>query len=472
MLALDDPTRWHLHEARAKMLLALEDRRDWILRRVETVRLLNTTQLERLVTLDIDTAELRRMSNLAGLVLSKKILVPLSVLPKSLLLDLDVRDATDSAVHVTVSDKDSAAAQLLILARLQSCGVAISSLSPDILRLIYQAAHEMPNEADLEALTASTDATRRQMKTWRNIGSTASPEGWPKLIEENNTFVRLLAQMTINYQPMVELAFQDLDICVIKYRILESQMPERIRLPNHLRLRALGIVIEAPSIGLAQREHLRFEAPPGLFIEGAAFYPDAVMTLSTDGHDLSYLEIRVTPDRSVLYTRSFPKGHYELLLLLRPRLSGFLRPAQFTVLASALLLYLGALSQLIGAHLSRVATSDRGSAVALLITVPSVMSALLAREGEHELLSDYLRWPRIAVAGSTGLSVLAAGWLAIGVRGRIGLVWLLCALGCSLVLLLLVRIGQMSGRAFGLGIERSRMTFAASVSVKVLGEQS
>jgi hypothetical protein len=106
------------------------------------------------------------------------------------------------------------------------------------------------------------------------------------------------------------------------------------------------------------------------------------------------------------------------------------------------------LAQFLGERLSRATTSAEAS-VALLLVVPSVMSAFLARETEHELVSELLRIPRFSVACSAGAAIAAGGGMVLQISGwRLGLIWAIAAAVGLVVFALLTRIGHVSSAAF------------------------
>jgi hypothetical protein len=134
----------------------------------------------------------------------------------------------------------------------------------------------------------------------------------------------------------------------------------------------------------------------------------------------------MTPERVAIYTSDFYEsarsGSFWLAFTLRPKRSGFLRPAQAAVLTAFLLLLGGALSEALGGRLATAEVGSADAAIAVLLVVPSVISAYLANRGEHELLSELLRLPRLGVALASFTTLLAGGALVIGFSGRV-LAW-------------------------------------------------
>jgi hypothetical protein len=177
---------------------------------------------------------------------------------------------------------------------------------------------------------------------------------------------------------------------IIWYRHTERQQsPSKPRLSARLSLAAYPRLIEAPSVGSGGKEHLRLVAPEGLFIEEFYMAPpdesgDAIRTTDPEPaaavHAGEYepptYSSRVAPERAISYTTGMQRlaGPCQATALLRPRLTGFLRTAQYTVLLTTGLLMIGAVAQSVDSRLSASGTSAEAAATVLLI-IPSTMSA-------------------------------------------------------------------------------------------------
>jgi hypothetical protein len=458
---------WATLEERGRAALALHESNRWIARRVEDIRLVDTSQVVRRVTLDIDCSVVRSLLGEAGIASPTTARIPLALLPKTLLLDLDIRDAANTALGLVMSEQDSTAAQAAMLALLKRSGQPVEHFSQDILDNLYRVALEMPSPQDLQQLVP-----RGRPPIWRlTPGSSDDQAVWGALflIPE---FVELVTTFTIGYSPMVDIPL-DRDSYLLKYQHLERQIDaEDPSWRTRLSLEPYTQVLDIPSIGRCVREHTRFEVPPGLFLE--YMYPRAAPAqpqATPQGLALpqppqgeqgeALMQGRVTPERGVMYTRGYQPQRQPLVIAanLRPRVSGFLRTSQYTVFLSAVLLGLGAAGQFWHGRLTQEGTSAE-AAVTLLVVVPTVMSAFLARDDEHELLSYLLRWPRIAVASSAACALLAGGALALHVSAwRLGTLWAVASgLGLA-VFVLLRRIAWLSKRAMQESATFSEETF-------------
>lgn len=439
-----------------RQALALHECNDWIARRVESIALVDTSQVVRTVTLDVDCGRIRTLFADAGIPIPASVRLPLTLLPKTLLLDLDVRDGSGRALSLLTSAQDSTVAQATMLALLEKRGIKVGRLSQDILDNLFRIAVEEPSGLDRTRLVPGGEP-----EFWTLLpGSSRDQKVWGTLFQDS-AFVDLAATFTLSYAPTVEIPL-GAEVVILKYRHLERQIEAASpSWRTRLSLEPYTQLLEIPSIGSCGREHTRFESPEGLFLE--YMYPRAdpdpesapSMASAAAGPQppvpafgLPAMRGRITPERGVLYTRGQRPRSRPLVIAanLRPRVTGFLRTSQYTVCLSSLLLALGAAAQCYDQRLTEEHASTE-AAVALLIVVPTLMSAFLVRDDEHELLSFLLRWPRIIVAASAGIALLAGGALALHVSSwRLAAVWAGASAAGWLVFALLRTIAYLSRR--------------------------
>lgn len=148
--------------------------------------------------------------------------------------------------------------------------------------------------------------------------------------------------------------------------------------------------------------HFEVECPPGLEISTAEIWAQ-----STEGQD--YTETRNGPTPVVhLYLSDIPSGSWALATIrIQPERRGLLRSALLITLGTAILLATGSLfpKQL-------QAVQSAGSGGSLLLAVPGIIAAFIARPGEHQFVSRILLWLRGAVVISGVCSYAAALALA------------------------------------------------------------
>ncbi|SKV51946.1 Uncharacterised protein [Mycobacteroides abscessus subsp. massiliense] len=165
--------------------------------------------------------------------------------------------------------------------------------------------------------------------------------------------------------------------------------------------------IDAPSIGRAQREHLRIVAPNGTFLTSATLSTLPPLEQPTQPIFGNKYIRRVTPERAVLYSWLSPPGVYKVLFGLRPSLREFRVPALTTLILSFLILALGSAGEWAYGILSDISKDRSESAVALLLVIPTLAVAYIAREGEHEIRAHLLQYMRYLV-GVAGFFTLTA----------------------------------------------------------------
>lgn len=431
---------------------------EWLSRRVETVRLVDSSMVQRLVSLDVDLEVLQTLCTQADVQGAQCVAMPLVVLPKGLLLDLDVRDQANHALSVLASSKDSAVAQSAMVARLVDLGENPDTFTPAILDGLYRLAADQPDYIEREEL----EARAQQISYWTLRRASAAEDTTWEGFFRHRAFVELVEMFSLNYMPMVLVPLRP-GMCIVKYRHLERQEPQRSRdWRDRLSLAPYIYTLEAPSIGRSAREHLRFESPKGLFLEDLvlrlepSLAPEERPTGPVPAHappapnDRQLLQSRVTPDRGVIYTRNFPRASrppYVAMAIMRPRSKGFLRTAQYTTFVGGALQLLGCGVEATQHRLTSAGTSA-GATLALLLAVPSTVSGFIAREDEHELLSDLLSGPRLAVAASAVLALLAAGALVIDVPSCVlSTAWAVSGIITLIVFALLRRISVTSDKS-------------------------
>lgn len=421
----------------------------WVKRRVETIELVDTRRIERRVTIDIDSEDLRNRAMAAGVYDpgSPMLPIPLTLLRKNLIFDIDVRDANGGARSILTSDEDSRGAHAVLLHRLQLIKQS-SVLTERMSDKLYEIARRMPSQDDLETLSQySTDYA--YISGWSLDRGTEEEEwAWATLFAEP-AFTALVIDFTTLYMPTVYIDGSR-DREVLKYRYVESEefLPSPTVRQRFL-LEPVFALISAPTIGRAQREHLRIKAPPGIDVLSVDLgcytreeLPGGPASLRRD----DTYESRVALERGVIYTSRMRRGEYFALARLQTAPSPFLSPALTLVAVLALLLLLGGVFQW-----TAFVLSDAQSTVTLLLAIPSFAAAYVARrDNEHEMLGNLLALPRALVFLSAIAALVAAASLVIREAGagidqsQIGLIWCIAGGYCLFVAIVL---GVMLTRA-------------------------
>jgi hypothetical protein len=291
---------------------------------------------------------------------------------------------------------------------------------------------------------------------------------WDSLIRGEGGFADLLATFTLRYMLTATFAPRPGQTTIVKYRYVETITdPTKWAFGERLGLSPYRATLDAPYVGMAKRDHLHLVLPDGVVFNRAALWLDEGQLEPGERtiEDVDEYERRVARNRAAIYTRNLNPGPYYLYFSVRPDVRGFLRLSRLSVFVSFLLLLGGGLAQYIGQRLAPSGDeSTAEAAIALLLLVPSLISGYLARENEHELLSEILRWPRSLVAGTALTALVAGGALVLHTTGHaLAWVWFGCSGFCLLVATLLSRIIRTSKRHARWVDERAGMTVTGTV---------
>ena len=172
-------------------------------RRVETVRFVNATTLERRISYDLDASCLLKIAEASGHDKSRGLLLPVIVLRKNLLLDLDLLLPDGSSAQVVSSEVDSQAATQAMLALLKRNGVPVGGLPKAIPATILRAAASMPGSRDIRVLESNS---AEEVETWRLVtdlsGDPTDAAKWAELLHGEREFYSMLANFTLSFMLM------------------------------------------------------------------------------------------------------------------------------------------------------------------------------------------------------------------------------------------------------------------------------
>jgi hypothetical protein len=421
----------------------------WVHRRVETVELISRFTIERRVSLDIDVHDLVKRAEAADYQSPKQVYLPLTLLRKIVLTELDVRDDSGRALCVVTSDRDSHAAHAVVLETARQAGFDPQGFSPALVQKLYDIVWAIPSAEDRTAIERNWHADDVGIEAWSvRSGLTWTAEDqrlWDDLFA-NETFVARIAELTVKYMPIAAIDTTRASR-IVKFRTVEPQVNplKLIGFREKFGMRPGLFVVDAPSIGRAQREHLRILAPGGTFLSSANLVarPDSGRHLGKPAPQppgAKYKQ-RLTLERAVIYSRDAETGPYQVHFGLRPSLREFQAPAIIALLVSSLLLSLGAVGQRYYGTLAKVSVETSEPAVALLLLIPTLAVAYIAREGEHEVRAHLLRWLRYLV-GASGFFTIAAA-IALVAHGNslvLTWVWLVGAAYCAVALVVVLGV--------------------------------
>jgi hypothetical protein len=417
----------------------------WVLRRVETVRLVDLDRTERNVTLDIDVDAVAKFAKDAGLPEGKTVVVPLALLEKGLQLDLDVKDGSGEALSLLTSEQDS---------HLSSAAVAhvAGSLltAPEIFAKLYAISKHMPSQDEISQIAGRAPGP---VVSWALPKDSPDPakDQWKALFQDS-TFRGAVATFTVGYTPIARLPVSA-SVEIVKFRYVSQGPVPNQTVGSWLGFRSTAYIVEAPSVGRAAREHLRVLAPEGTYLAEIGIWKDAPKSSGSlePAQGSSTFDVRVSRERGALYTSGIATddGHYTVAATLRPNLGGLGIPALITVAAAGLLTALGSIFEFREQLLSIHADSAE-PVIAVFGLLFSLYSIYLSRPGEHEIRSQLLLRPRLAILGTVPFVLFAAVIFIFSddlPPRMLAIVWEVAAILCGIVAFYLLAIVILSANA-------------------------
>lgn len=431
------------------LTLSLLEDRTWVRRRVETVSIETSETITRNVSLDVDMTEILRRYRTATkpqLFPVDRIPIPVASLPKALFLTFDLTDGSGSRLPLEPSTVDSRLATGALLAKLQSLGFSISRITLPVFEHLASITLAFPADP---IFAGHGDERNYLPRLERNVnGATAVDVAtWDAMVAQQQ-FRDMLRTFATNYLPTVVLG-RSPGTALVRFGYVESLTPSdgTTSIEGHTEGVLWETLLRVPALPWARSSHTRVKAPPGLMIDDV-FVVERQGDL-TEGPVLTepveniYYHRRLSHDRVAIYAPKFPEGaEYNLYLTLRPERRGILRQAQYLLLASTTLLLAGAAWNFATSRLGHGATE---ACVVIILLLPSLMLALDAREGEHELVSAVLRGVRRMLALAAGFNVAAAAMLAVGIdKLPLSVAWTVGGLFTLWLAIRLVRLNQFS----------------------------
>lgn len=369
----------------------------WIVRRVESVSVLDDTFLERVTSFTIDASAVH------GLVHRKRkrgeqstaYYVPLSLLPKGLLLDFDVRAEDGCALPLAGRAVDSMASARILAKHARPAGPVPRSAKLALFRLAYDFPPTMTSPVPKEVFLR-LDSDARSLLNGQGLA-------WWNRAVRIDAFCSGVIEFGTNFLALVPLRLEHGPQVVVKMRRLEEQsksvLPHLQRQTPWWRNRpGRSLLVPVHEIGRAKSEHIKLTAPSG------TFFSDPMCLPLLGGH-ITYLQ-RSAGNRVTIYTTSHQRGNYWVLLTLWPIRTGFTRPAAYLTGYGAAVLWLGAVTDYLSSKwwpgsVSFLWTlrSHSEAVVTLLVVLPSILIAYIVREGEHETRNRLLKfWRELALA--------------------------------------------------------------------------
>lgn len=471
-----------------KLFRKLLNDSSWLARRVERVDLLDSDGSRHFVSLDINVKELEKKCAESGIDLGEDYLelpIPLGLVEKSLYLDFDVRDIDGRSLSLLTSDENSELAKSVIVATAREASIPIDDMDQRLIDHIKNIAQTSPSDRDLKTIIGMEKGRHGKVRAWQVPATFRdAQDDWFKLFSEEECLSWFIS-FTRAFMPVVNIPLpHGRSRTIIKYSFLEtdsvreaslfrnSLWPVRIGskkwrkdlkeavdycrrvTPEHLSLRPRAAFFEIKGIGFATRDHVRILAPEGTFFTDFELYESEVddegdvpvsAEISTNpAAPNTHYTRRLAPSLLVVNLKGVPQANWTIEAYFRPTLDGFVLPAIVTALATTIILLGGGIHQLISSYLENLMYSDgvlnnnAVSTITLLLLIPTILSAFVARGGEHQLRSESLFWLRVGVGCSGTATAVAALILITGVVGwLLGIIWValgLVGLGVLVVL--------------------------------------
>jgi hypothetical protein len=377
----------------------------WVTRRVESISFHDDETVRRRVSIDFSLPAVTSLRSRFG---RRAELIPLAYVKKDRLRNFDLRDESSAALPA--------------LTRIENGEVAAAVLEYMANRLVGRAIEHDVIE-DIEALAYMSDADAGALYN-RLFREDAASRVTRYLLSRDPPFVGLARRLAESFMLIVPLTRTPASRRVLKFAYDEmldvSGRSRRRQIAESMSWRATRINLPVPGVIASASYHLDIAAPTELVIARARLVTESRTALDEDP----------TPTRRAhLATPLQPASAEAQIEISAPR-EGIIRASLLTSLLTAVVLTAGAF------RLSELDSAREGVAT-VLVAVPALVAAYVARPGEHELASRLLFGVRLAVLASGALSFAASALLLAGPRGTAqdavwwgltGLSWLLATI--------------------------------------------
>lgn len=452
MQLLSRATDWNESRQIGRLYLDLLRDSTWNLRRVDTIELLDHNQIGRKVSIDIDLIDLKGRLAREGISGVQSLPLPIFTQVKTLMLDLDLRQADGMALSLATSAQDSWIAYSMLLCVAEEHGFDPSAFSRTVLEAIYHCARHMPDGEELNAIDI-IDSEHRVSEYWISRASEMFSANEERVLWESlfavPQFAALAADFTLKSMAICPVDVGSGRTTIVKYRYVDVGIDPVVGEAAAWGVKDFAYFVPAESIGLAQREHTRIIAPEGMEVTDIALLERASVGIEEVVPFLispKRYHRRLSGERGVVYTRRYSRGSYVISVSLQPRVEELVAPSLFSVgLTSLLLAVFTALQFLHSFYFDEtvengfLGTVDTDSLTTTLLLVPTLLSLFLVRPREHSLVGRLLLRVRILVLLSAFCMIISASAVALGLSGvPLGLVFGVGFLISTVILVILV----------------------------------
>lgn len=348
------------------MFVLLDDPEDWVHRRVETVSFLDASSVHRHMSVDFDLPDEDARPE------SGPPLVPLTLLEKRPLVNLDVRDEGGAACPVLNADENGFVAWSLLARVVQVVLADATNTSPDVPRHILEDLKRIaggPPDIALSTLEAITDGPDPRLRQRLALPLFQEYAEW----------------MATKFLLLVEVPDTNRIRRVMKFSY--AQPLERVASAKRQRWAAMAgwrpaqFDVDVEGVGESQTYHCEFQGPQGLEVSRSELVVRASWTAAVQRYPRE-----VVGSRAHIYASDAPLGAESVasIWLISPR-SGLVRAALFTcAVISAVFLF-----SFVDDRITQV---SQGLTLPLLLAAPGVVAGLVLRPGEHRIATDLPRW--------------------------------------------------------------------------------
>jgi hypothetical protein len=382
---------------------------EWVNRRVDGVEFVDDRTVIRRTSLDFTLPAYAAPSDEERAVW----LLPLTYVAKKTLAQLDVRDASGSAIPILTAQEN---ADLTVEALCMLAGAELLAADPSSDLSVVEQIRPLISEVVRNPADIAEQAKCRIGEMI--AGTCPETEGLRALGEDGffldfvgifeTSFVMVaVAEVPVGGRSILKFCYAD-DISAVS----NDARSRRERFKDRMGWTPNTYEFDVPGAPLASSFHFELHAPIGTTVsECAIFDPTAD---DDDGQFVSFDR----DGRSTVHVRA-PAGSSDLCVTrvnLRASRVGWLRTCLSASIAIALLMTVTTW-RLDGLVSTNVRNRPSVDVAAVLLTVVAVLAALIVRAGEHPLTSRLLFWARVAALSVTAQPFLAACMLAFGPSG-------------------------------------------------------
>lgn len=345
----------------------------WVTRRVETVHFVGEEQIRRSVSVDFDASQVSRVLPVGP----ASFLTPLALLAKHPLALLDVTDEHRTTLPVMSTEENgfvaySALAAAASIALKLPSGESAGSEHLNLLETIARAPIGQATQA-LHQIKESNEAI------WRNL--------W-----KDDFFRKLARDLAVNF---ILLAYTPDQAPRQQRRILKFSFAIELGSPQRtvgwrrwLRIGEQAFAVDLPSIADGASYHVQILPPGGLTVGLVELYLTDTLRSSVEVISGSHLG----GIGHVSSARAVPGSSAEVLVTLTASPRGIVSAcAVASVIITLLLCSISVVSQ----HRLTALDASVSPVLAVLLAVPTLIAAYLARPGEISLVSRILRPVRL-----------------------------------------------------------------------------